>query len=294
MSQQFIEIGNRLRAYRLGKNFTASDIAERIGVSRAAVYRLEKGELIKIETLEKLSNLLDASLPSLMGVGVEYYSNAIAFFERMRQLEEDALHVLGNFAPISFLLLSDEYMKHLRVMLQESVPGNRMNRSYHVENIERLLSVLAERRALAAKQGTPVVSILSAQDIERFLRSGLVGRFDLKASIIHERRLAARREVERLAEIFVTQPIGVQIGVVEDAAPSQTFQVFEKSGSAAVTLSPYRLGDHPNISAGIAMVTSAPEAVKLFRRTITEQWDKAAKGIAGAKLLRAILARTQR
>ena len=30
--------------------------------------------------------------------------------------------------------------------------------------------------------------------------------------------------------------------------------VFEANDSVSVTLSPYRLGDHPNISAGIAMV----------------------------------------
>src|SRR5215207_4365820 len=122
MSIRFDEIGGRLRAYRLGMSYTATEIAQRIGVSRAAVYRLEKGELVKIETLEKLSELLDVSLPSLLGVGVEYYGNAIAFFERMRQLEEDVVHVLGNFSPISLLLLSDGYMDDLRRMLVEAIP----------------------------------------------------------------------------------------------------------------------------------------------------------------------------
>src|ERR1044072_1478024 len=124
MSEQWQEIGNRLRAYRLGKNFTAADMAEKIGVSRAALYRLEKGELVKIETLEKLAELLEVSLPSLIGVGVEYYNNAVAFFERMRQLEENVIQVLGNFTPISFLLLSDEYVDHLRTMLLESRGAN--------------------------------------------------------------------------------------------------------------------------------------------------------------------------
>jgi transcriptional regulator with XRE-family HTH domain len=55
MTIKFEDIGRRLRAYRFGKNLTARDVAERIGVSRAAVYRLERGELVKIETLEKLS-----------------------------------------------------------------------------------------------------------------------------------------------------------------------------------------------------------------------------------------------
>ena len=52
MSIRFDEIGGRLRAYRLGMSYTATEIAQKIGVSRAAVYRLEKGELVKIETLE--------------------------------------------------------------------------------------------------------------------------------------------------------------------------------------------------------------------------------------------------
>ena len=94
---------------------------------------------------------------------------------------------------------------------------------------------------------------------------------------MRERREAARREVERLAELLVHQPIGVQVGVVEDSAPSQTFQVFESNDNVAVTLSPYRLGDHPNISAGIAMVTSTPEAVRLFKATITGQWNRGAQ-----------------
>ena len=294
MSEQLAEIGRRLRAYRLGKNLTVSKIADAIGVSRAAVYRLEKGELVKIETLEKISELLDTSLPSLMGVGVEYYSNAVSFFERMRQLEEDAVHVLGNFSPISFLLLSDEYMAHLRTMLIEAIPDSHPDRAAATDTIDKLLAILSERRAVAAERRTPIVSIVSAPDIERFLNAGLIGRYDLDPDVVRVRRQAARREVERLAELLVHQPIGVQVGVVEDTAPSQTFQVFEANDSVAVTLSPYRLGDHPNISAGIAMVTSTPEAVRLFKATITDQWSRAHKSEAGARILAAVLARAPR
>ncbi|MBI3436750.1 MAG: transcriptional regulator, partial [Proteobacteria bacterium] len=85
-------------------------------------------------------------------------------------------------------------------------------------------------------------------------------------------------------------PIGAQVGVVEDAPPAQTFQVYEKHDSAAVTVSPYRLGDQPNISSGIAMATSAPEAIRLFKDTIASQWQQAHKGESGARILRAILA----
>ncbi|KQY99596.1 DNA-binding protein [Pseudolabrys sp. Root1462] len=292
MPAHWEEIGNRLRAYRLGKNYTASDMAERIGVSRAALYRLEKGELVKIETLEKLADLLEVSLPSLMGVGVEYYSNAVAFFERMRQLEENVVQILGNFTPISFLLLSDEYIGHLRKMLLESAGPRRLDHADFADYVERVLNILKERRGGGLGRRPPVVSIVNSQSIERFLRSGLIGRYDLSASEMRARRALARREIERLVEIFRKQPIGVQIGVVENFAPEQTFQVFEKQDATFVTMSPYRLGDLPNISAGIAMVTSAPEAVRMFKDIINDQWDRAHKGDRGAKILEAVLART--
>ena len=292
MPAQWEEIGNRLRAYRLGKNFTANDMARRIGVSRAALYRLEKGELVKIETLEKLADLLEVSLPSLMGVGVEYYSNAVAFFERMRQLEENVVRVLGNFTPISFLLLSNEYVDHLRTMLLESTGATSPDHANFAEYVERVLDVLKERRGGAERRRPAMVSIINTQTLERFLHSGLIGRYDLPAHVTRERRALARREVERLTDTLRRQPIGTQIGVVENFAPEQTFQVLEKIDSTVVTMSPYRLGDHPNISAGIAMVTSAPEAVRMFKDIITDQWERARKGEDGARLVEAVLART--
>ena len=79
----FHAIGERLRAYRIGASLRAEDIAAQLGVSRAAVYRMEKGEIVKIETLERLAHILDTSLASLLGVGAEYYTSPVAYIERM-------------------------------------------------------------------------------------------------------------------------------------------------------------------------------------------------------------------
>lgn len=292
MAAKFQDIGRRLRAYRLGKGMTATEIAERLGISRAAVYRLEKGDLVKIETIERLSELLDVSLPSLLGVEVEYYNNAISFFERMRQLEERATHVLGNFSPISFLLLSDSYIDHLRLMLNESLRDIDPRAGGPGGHIEKLLEILRERREAAKKRRTPVVSIVGSRDLERFLRLGLIGRFDLPPAVAQARRRAAREEIERFIRVMQNPPASVQVGVVVDTPPTQTFQVFEIDQTPAVTLSPYRLGDQPNILSGIAMATSAPEAVRLFRNTITGIWDVAHKGEAGVRILQGLLDKT--
>lgn len=266
-------------------------MARRVDVSRAILYRLEKGALKKVETLERVAGALDVSLASLMGVGAEYYRNAAAFFERKRQLEEQATQVQGNFMPVSFLLMSDEYIRHLRTMLLESPAC--LNQPDFTEYVDRVLQILRERRNAGLQRRASMVSVISSQTIERFLHWGLIGRYDLKANVLRKRRLYAKQEVERLVGLFRKQPIGVQVGIVHNVAPDQTFQLYESSAGSAVTLSPYRLGEHPNISTGIAIVSLAPEAVSMFREIISEQWDRAHKGERGAKMLETILARVR-
>ena len=107
-SIDYAALGDRLRAYRLGASLQAEDVAESLGVSRAVVYRMEKGEIVKLETVERLAQLLGTSMASLMGVEVEYYANFLSFFERMRQLEQGADRIMAHFEPISLLLTSGD------------------------------------------------------------------------------------------------------------------------------------------------------------------------------------------
>src|ERR1700734_3863063 len=122
MATRFDDIRNRLKASRLGSGLSADEIATRLGISRTALYRFEKGELAKIETLEKLADLLGVSVPTLLGVGVEYVASAVAYFERMRQIEETAEHVIVLAGPISYVLASDAFDRALSEILRESVP----------------------------------------------------------------------------------------------------------------------------------------------------------------------------
>jgi transcriptional regulator with XRE-family HTH domain len=123
MPLQYDEIGQRLRAFRLASGLSADEVADRLGISRTALYRFEKGELAKIETLERLSELLKVSLPTLLGVGIEYLPSAVAYFERIRQLEENAEHIVVLSGPISFLLASNNFEMALDQVLRESIPG---------------------------------------------------------------------------------------------------------------------------------------------------------------------------
>ena len=120
MTLRYEEIGQRLRAFRLGSGLSADEVAAKIGISRTAVYRFEKGDVVKIETLSSLAELLGVSLPTLLGVEIEYISSAVTYFERLRQLEEVADRIVILAGPISFLLASDAFAESLADPLKES------------------------------------------------------------------------------------------------------------------------------------------------------------------------------
>src|ERR1700710_41960 len=117
---RFTEIGQQLRAYRLESGLRAEEIAARLGVYRAALYRYEKGEVIKLDTIKRLAELLKISPLSLLGIGVEYYNRPIGYFERVRQIEETADQILPLFGPLVYLTPSDTYDAILAEALDEA------------------------------------------------------------------------------------------------------------------------------------------------------------------------------
>ena len=202
MPLQYDEIGQRLRAFRLGSGLSADEVADRLGISRTALYRFEKGELAKIETLERLSELLQVSLPTLLGVGIEYIPSAVSYFERVRQLEETAEHIVVLAGPISFLLGSDSFEMALEQVLQESIPDNLPNRGRALTDVDKIMEILHERKRAYRHRRPPIVNLISAMQIEPFLNNGLVGRVSLTESKKSVRREMARAEVEHFASVI--------------------------------------------------------------------------------------------
>jgi len=289
MTFRYDEIGNRLKAYRLGSNLSADEIAGQLGISRTALYRFEKGELAKIETLERLAELLGVSIPTLLGVGIEYIPSAVSYFERMRQIEEKSDQIMVLSGPISLLLASDNFMLTLEEVLTENITKNVANRERALGDIPKLMEILRQRKEAYRRRRPAIVNLMSAMEIERFLHHGLIGRSGLPDATLEQRKVLAREEIEHFVRLLENPPIGVQIGIVTDTLPHTGFQIFRQPDRKILVLSPFRLGGEPNIRVGVAMITSAPDALTFHEASIDEMWGRALKGQTAANLVRHLL-----
>src|SRR5258708_3673069 len=125
--------------------------------------------------------------------------------------------------------------------------------------------------------------------MEHFLGNGLVGRLDLADKVRRERQALARAEAEHFVALMEDEPIGVQIGIVPDTLPHASFQIFRQPDRPVLALSPFRLGEEPNVRVGVAMITSAPEALALHDKMAKDLWRRALKGDAAVRLMREMI-----
>ena len=276
------EIGQRMKAFRLGAGLTPEELATKSGVSRAAIYRYESGNPARIDTLVKIADLLSVSLPTLLGAGVEYIASAISFFERMRQLEENVDQITVLFGPVSYLLTTDTYDEYLPRVLMESIPKDVDDHEKALRDIDTLINILRARKQSFRERAPSIICLISAAELNQFLRVGFVGAHNPPGVGVQQRRDVARTEIMNIVQILRNQPIGVQLGVVVDSMPGASLQIFKQANRTSVGVSPFRLGAFANIRLGVATISSSPEAIELYKAMTNQLWMRSLKGEAAA------------
>jgi streptomycin 6-kinase len=113
----------------------------------------------------------------------------------MRQPGQGALRIIAHFEPVSFLLASSGYIRHLEQMLRESED------SLADDRISALMSRLQKRKREHASHPAPTASLIGLRELERVIHFDLIGRMDLPPSVKMKRFLAARAEVTRIAAL---------------------------------------------------------------------------------------------
>jgi hypothetical protein len=174
-------------------------------------------------------------------------------------------------------------------VLKESVPEGLPDRKRLLADVDRIMEILHQRKECYRRRRPSIVNLISAMQIERFLTNGLVGRIRLPEDIQAQRCEMARNEVKHLISLIEQESMGTQIGLVTDNLPGTGFMIFRQGDTSTLSISPFRLGENPNFRVGVAMVTSAPEAVTLHQNVVEEAWRTAIKGQAAAAYMNRLL-----
>lgn len=290
MSMRFTEIGQQLRAYRLKSGLRAEEIAARLGVSRAALYRYEKGEVIKLDTIKRLAELLKISPLSLLGIGVEYYNRPVGYFERLRQIEETADQILQLSGPICYLTTSDAYDNALSEAFEEMADQAPGERNAMRSMAEQVLGILTSRKRMYAIRRPGIITIVSAGSVQRLLEAGVAGSLPVSDRVRRIGRDVAMAEVENMAALMEAEPMGLQFGLLTGAPPSSAFKILRARDRVNLAINPFRPDTHPSSHTGVAMITSADEAIAAHQRVAEANWREALKGPAGATRLRQLAA----
>jgi transcriptional regulator with XRE-family HTH domain len=286
---RFTEIGQQLRAYRLESGLRAEEIAARLGVSRAALYRYEKGEVIKLDTVNRLAELLKISPLSLLGIGVEYYNRPIGFFERIRQVEETADQILQVSFPLAYLTSSDELDAIEADLFFEAAAEAGADRAAARSTAEQVLGILAERKRMFRMRRPTIIAMLSAGAVVRFLQQGVGQGMARSESLRQRARAVARAEIQHIANLLEAEPMGLQFGLLAGGEPSGQFQILRSRDRAMLAINPFRSDTIPHLQSGVAMMTGADEAVSAHQRVAEAMWREAIKGPAAAQEVRALL-----
>jgi transcriptional regulator with XRE-family HTH domain len=282
---RFTEIGQQLRAYRLESGLRAEEIAARLGVSRAALYRYEKGEVIKLDTINRLAELLQISPLSLLGIGVEYYHRPVGYFERLRQIEESAEQILQSGGPTAYLVTSDAYDTALSTVFEElaiAAAGQSMAEANQIRaSADQVLGILSARKQVYRERRPAIISILWTSRVDSFLETGIAPGVALAERTRRACRQVARAEVLAVAAQMENQPMGLQFGLIEGSEPNGAFKILRARDHATLAINPFAPDTMP----------SAPdEAMAAHQRVAEAQWRDSLKGAAAAARLRELVA----
>jgi transcriptional regulator with XRE-family HTH domain len=287
---RFNEIGQQLRAYRMESGLKAEEISARLGVSRAALYRYEKGEVIKLDTVNRLAELLKISPLTLLGIGVEYYGKPIGYAERLRQIEESSDQILQVHGPLSYLITSDGYDSLLAQMLEEQADAQGADRMAARAAAEQLMSVMISRKRMYTARKPSIIAILTAGSIQKFLAEGICPLVQANDRLRTAAREMAIREIETVANLMESEPIGLQLGLMAQGEPNGPFTLLRSRDRATLAINSFPCDAPPSLQSGVAMITNAEDAVAAHQRVSELAWREAVKGAAAAERVRALVA----
>jgi len=290
---RFTDIGQQLRAYRLESGLRAEEIAARLGVSRAALYRYEKGEVIKLDTIQRLAELLNISPLSLLGIGVEYYNRPVGYMERIRQIEETADQILQVDGILCDLTTTEAYDAAFAAALAEAAEHAGGDRAVIRGASEQILGILDARKRIYNIRKPAIINLIPVARMRHFLERGIapitaprIAQSDRMRRLC---RQAAAAELLHVADVMEAEPMGLQFGLLPTGEPSSSFKILRSRERATIAVNPFRADASPSSAVGVAMITGADEAIAAHQRVAESLWRDAVKGPTAAAAVRELV-----
>lgn len=268
------EIGQQLRAFRLESGMRADEIAAQLGVSRAALYRYEKGEVIKLDTVQRLAELLNISPLTLLGVGIEYYSSPDLFFQKITHIECDIEQILQVSGPVCYQVTSPAY----DAILLEAHTLQRGKEEGGALIAEPVVLAQTKRRALYSQRKPSIISMLPEAQIIEFLTHGVGAGIPMSEALRHKARQVAVQEIRNIITLIDSVPMGLQFSVIPKNVTTTSCIFMRRSEQMAVAINPFRCDCCATNTAGVAMITSSPEAVATHQGMLESLWQTSLKG----------------
>ena len=152
------------------------------------------------------------------------------------------------------------------------------------------LTSLEERRRNYEQRQPTIIALVSIDAVERILQHGLAYGLPPDPALEQRCREAAVVEMERLAGLLDTPPMGYQVGLLRQGENTGSFRIMRQRDRSMLAVNPFRPGASLLRQTGIAIVTGAAEAVAAHQRVAEQLWKTSVKGEEGAGILRRLIA----
>jgi hypothetical protein len=154
---------------------------------------------------------------------------------------------------------------------------------------EQLLGVMISRKRMYASRKPSIIGILTLSSIQKFLADGVAGATTISERLRGIAREVAAREMELVANLMESEPIGLQLGLMANGEPNGPFTLLRSRERATLAINPFSADALPATQSGVAMITGAEDAVAAHQRVSESAWREATKGAAAAERVRAMI-----
>jgi hypothetical protein len=128
--------------------------------------------------------------------------------------------------------------------------------------------------------------------VQRLLDTGIAGGIAVSDRVRRLCREVAVSEIENIAALMETEPMGLQFGLLAGPEPSTAFKILRARDRVNLAINPFRPDTHPSAHTGVAMITGADEAIAAHQRVAEASWRESMKGPSGAARLRQLISVT--